>query len=340
MVDEKMEVLFVDDEENILNTIRRAMIIEPYVCYFANSGLEALKIMAENNIDIIIADMKMPAMSGLQLIKKVEEDYPNTIKIILSGYAQLSQVITTINNVDLYKFMLKPWEDGEWHNTLDAASNYIKLNKRKNKELEELKKENSMYKKSKETNEVVDEINIKNIQNGKIILSKFFKNLNFLLSIEKEKKFLNLAMTLEQLYEVYIENLSTVTSSYTNKDLISFLKSQKIDLETLGELDNTKYIGNPGLIKYIINEMTEYMYILTEKKKIKVIFEIFKNNFEIKFIVPLGPEINENGNIWLETKLLPKYIDFTKDILKISGINLNITDNAGDMHIILTNEKK
>ncbi|HAN09914.1 MAG TPA: hypothetical protein DCP90_04790 [Clostridiales bacterium] len=340
MEENNIKVLFVDDEENILSSIRRAMITEPYICYFAISGVEALKIMAEKKIDIIVSDMKMPNMSGLELMKKIKDSYPDTIKIILSGYAQLTQVIATVNNVDLYKFLLKPWKNEELYDTLNDASNYVRLLETKNKEFEKLETKNAMYQKLMNIKQSGENVTKNDIQNIKIIISRFFKNLNFLLSIKQDQNILSLAMALEKLYEVYIENLPTVISSYINEDLIVFLKSYKIDLETLGELSNTTYTGNVSLIKSLINELIDYLYILTRNNAISVTLNILEKDFEIRFKIPLGYILKNNENIPIEIKFLPRYIDLARDLMKLSGIDLIITNSESEIQIILTNEKK
>lgn len=76
---ERNSVLFVDDEMNILSAIRRAVVDEPFQAFFANSGKEALKIMEEREIAVLVTDMRMPEMDGLQLLKIVKEEYPATI---------------------------------------------------------------------------------------------------------------------------------------------------------------------------------------------------------------------------------------------------------------------
>lgn len=102
-------VLFVDDEPNILSALRRGLIKEDYIKYFALSGHEALEIMAKHEVHVLVTDMRMPGMNGLELLKVVAEKYPNIVKIVLSGYTQLPQVLATINQVDIYKFIPKPW---------------------------------------------------------------------------------------------------------------------------------------------------------------------------------------------------------------------------------------
>lgn len=103
-------VLFVDDEVDILSSLRRGLIDQEYHTEFATSGEKALDILSKKNIGVIVCDMKMPGMDGLTLLKEVRKRYPKTVRIVLSGYAQLQQVIATVNQADIFKFITKPWK--------------------------------------------------------------------------------------------------------------------------------------------------------------------------------------------------------------------------------------
>lgn len=106
----KYNVLFVDDEMQVLKAIKRGLHLERYNKFFATSGKEALEIIEKEEIAMIITDMKMPQMDGLSLLKKVNEKNSDIVKVILSGYTNLAQIIATINALNIYKFILKPWD--------------------------------------------------------------------------------------------------------------------------------------------------------------------------------------------------------------------------------------
>ncbi|NRX27088.1 YesN/AraC family two-component response regulator [Clostridium beijerinckii] len=99
---DRFNVLFVDDETNILNSINRITIQEDFKSLFAGSGEKALEQFQENEIAVIVTDMRMPKMNGLELLEKVKGISPNTVRIVLSGYAQISQVIVTVNKVGVF----------------------------------------------------------------------------------------------------------------------------------------------------------------------------------------------------------------------------------------------
>lgn len=112
MIDYSMHtVLIVDDEIEILKSLNRGLHLEPYSKIFASSGAQALESFArEDQISVIITDMRMPGMNGLELLRQVEEISPRTVKIVLTGYTQLPQILATVNNVEIFKFMTKPWD--------------------------------------------------------------------------------------------------------------------------------------------------------------------------------------------------------------------------------------
>ena len=107
----KHTVLIVDDEVEILKSLNRGLHSEPYKRIFASSGAQALDLFArQNQISVIITDMRMPGMNGLDLLKSISEISPETVKIVLTGYTQLPQILATINHVDVYKILTKPWD--------------------------------------------------------------------------------------------------------------------------------------------------------------------------------------------------------------------------------------
>jgi len=107
---DRKTILFVDDEVKVLNSLRRGLIDEPYETLFADSGAKALEILAQKEVHILVTDMRMPEMSGLELLKIVREKYPRIIRIVLSGYTQITTLLTAINQGEIYKYITKPWQ--------------------------------------------------------------------------------------------------------------------------------------------------------------------------------------------------------------------------------------
>ena len=110
---EKRTVLFVDDEEKVLTSLRRGLLGEPYETLFAQSGKEALEILRRNQIHVLVTDMRMPEMSGLELHRTVKQRYPYIIRMVLSGYADIDTLLGSINQGEIFRFIRKPWKSNE-----------------------------------------------------------------------------------------------------------------------------------------------------------------------------------------------------------------------------------
>jgi len=103
-------LLLVDDEENILHSLVRVLRSEGYHILTATDGEQALQILASNEVQVILSDQRMPGMSGSEMLSHAKELYPETVRMILSGYADLASVTDAINRGNIYKFLIKPWD--------------------------------------------------------------------------------------------------------------------------------------------------------------------------------------------------------------------------------------
>lgn len=125
-------VLFVDDQEEIRFLIKRMLKNEPYTMLFASSGQEALEIIENNNIDVIVTDVLMPNMTGLELLDILKKSHPNIVRIILSGFSQIPTLLTAINEGKIFRYITKPWQvDEEAKEVICDAIEYAKLLKDK-----------------------------------------------------------------------------------------------------------------------------------------------------------------------------------------------------------------
>lgn len=224
-------VLFVDDEPNILSSLRRGLAREKYVKFFALGAEEALYIMQEHDIHIIVSDMRMPGMSGLDLLKLVSEKYPHIVKIVLSGYTQLPQVLATINQVDIYKFIPKPWNmEEEFIPLIRGAIDHYNMQAEYRQFRTVLERQNQFYQKMIKQNE--DKFN--GLKSDFDRISQFQKDLHaYMADLLKTPDFEALTASdlggklkgLEPLTKLYVSSFPTELSNFNEEKLKNEISS-------------------------------------------------------------------------------------------------------------------
>ena len=148
-MNEAVKILYVDDESSVLKALQRLFLDDDYEIITASSGEEGIKIFKETeSIQLIISDYRMPGMNGVDFLKMVYKLRPETIRIVLSGYADTAAIVEAINEGGIYKFIPKPWNDDELKVTISNALDHyfaqqknIQLTKKleaKNDELREI----------------------------------------------------------------------------------------------------------------------------------------------------------------------------------------------------------
>ena len=120
-------ILFVDDEPHVLEGLKRTLHKEPYEILTAGSADEALAILARERVDAVIADEMMPGMPGSELLAVVCHLYPNTVRIILTGHAELESALRAINEGRIYRYLTKPCNDLELKITIRQALQHREL---------------------------------------------------------------------------------------------------------------------------------------------------------------------------------------------------------------------
>ena len=226
---ENYRVLFVDDEPNILSSLRRGLMDEEYYCFFAPSGKEALEIIAKEKIAVIVTDMRMPEMNGLELLLRVSEESPMTVKVVLSGYTQLPQILVTINQVDIFKFVTKPWVLAEliqvvrksldFYIIQEENSSYKKILEAKNKSYQNiLKKIHAIIEDEKASREMLGVC-------GKELLS-FGRSFSF----EDQIRFQNIFPLQEKLFELFSQAVTTQKKEMSNTALIDHISDYILNL--------------------------------------------------------------------------------------------------------------
>jgi len=132
------KILYVDDEKDNL-TVFNSAFRRYYEIHLADSGKEGLEIMKTNNIQLIISDQRMPGMTGTEFLERTITDYPDCIRIILTGFSDIDAVIQAINMGQVYRYVTKPWDKEEMKIMIDNALETYNLKQHNRKLIEDLK---------------------------------------------------------------------------------------------------------------------------------------------------------------------------------------------------------
>jgi len=116
----KYSVLYIDDEEHNLISFKSTFRRE-YDIHVADSGKSGLEIMEQNEINLVITDQRMPEMTGVEFLEKVKHQYPDCVRMIMTGFSDMEAIIEAINKGNIYRYISKPWNRAELKITIDSA---------------------------------------------------------------------------------------------------------------------------------------------------------------------------------------------------------------------------
>jgi two-component system, sensor histidine kinase and response regulator len=134
------KVLLLDDEENILNALKRLFIDDDISFFTCTSGPEALDVLKNNEIAVIVSDNIMPGMRGIEFLQEAKRISPDSVRIMLTGHAEIKSVMNAINKGEVYRFITKPWDDNELRSAIHHSIDRYRI-ALLNEELREKKKE-------------------------------------------------------------------------------------------------------------------------------------------------------------------------------------------------------
>ena len=166
-------VLFVDDEPNILRAIKRALVTMDITLLLADSGAKALDLMSKHDVHVVISDMKMPQMSGAELLEQVAINYPETFRVVLTGYADIESTIKAVNQGKIHRYLQKPWDNQELIAVVEEGLERVKL-KAENLRLQKLTR--LQNKKLRDVNASLEQVVQKRTRQIKAALNKIEKH--------------------------------------------------------------------------------------------------------------------------------------------------------------------
>ena len=123
----KHTILVVDDDKLFVEYIQRVLSGECYNIIGGSSGQEGLEILEKQHVSMVISEYKIPIMSGLEFLEKVRIIYPDILTIMVTDHADIKLVIKAINEAGVYKFLLKPWDDIDFKNTIKKTMESLQV---------------------------------------------------------------------------------------------------------------------------------------------------------------------------------------------------------------------
>ena len=120
---DKRNVLFVDDETSIVNSLRLVFRRDKSIrTYTTTSQAEALNLIEQEHFHVVVSDMRMPGMNGAELLSKIKRKSPNTLRMLLTGYSEMDNILSSINQGEVYRFLEKPWVNHDLMNKVLKAA--------------------------------------------------------------------------------------------------------------------------------------------------------------------------------------------------------------------------
>ena len=242
------EVLLVDDEVNILKSIARAFRKEEFLFHTASSGKEGLDIVSTIKPSIIIVDMKMPAMSGVEFILQAKEIVPDSIFMILSGYADMEDIMKAINELHVLRYINKPWKNEELILAVKNAIEIYSLRREKDDLFHRVEEANSELRRLNQNLELEVEKRTLQLSKRNDFLQKYLRGVASQSLLTEIIEFLN---------QTHRESNFLIESEYLSQAIgeEKFQRAREVHLELHGESLGVLRFENH---EYIEEEVLEY----------------------------------------------------------------------------------
>ena len=342
-------VLCVDDQETILRSLQREFMYESFETFFAQSGAEAISLMEEKEISVIVADMKMSGMDGLRLLRIVKERWPLTVRVVLSGYLYLPQMLAAINGAYIYQFITKPW--GNRAELLDVLYRSIDYHKERKAEVllrQSLEARNVTYQ------NIIKKVNqsVSDSKQARDMLGwcgkDIFATLSSLASIDVQKgEWEDILLVAKEVFENLLSLSSLECVLVEVQDVLERIQSGIEALDSVDRLDvgveaqenysddvrKRKLRVKMGLIEYCVCNLIRTM-LPGVKKYVKFFINECSKKDVVNFIVIVSPvhRFDEEGqNVKLHSKALYKSV--LERILSVFGGEVEVV-NKGTKYLV------
>lgn len=339
-------VLFVDNDTLVLNSLKRGLLEEPYLKFYATSGEDALRILETNTISVLITAMKMKGMTGLDLLRIVKDKYPDLVKIVLSGYVNLPQILVTVNQGDIFRFITKPYNlEEELKGTIrEAIESYnFWVNRRETQE--GLEKENISFGNLLKTYE--SQVRQLKFEIGILqVLSTHWqqKQHNNLLQwtqhqLSKEDYLEEMIQANELLTQAFSQiptRFKLFSASQILKDVLKHAEQKNrlknVDYGISGNASNMM-TGRYGLILFLINSIIEWGFHITEDQRIKL---VISGDIKEESVVLLTVLLEADEKLGMVGIGATSVLEWLKELAGKFGIEMVRRTDKGQVSIVLS----
>jgi signal transduction histidine kinase len=335
MSEEKIKILYIDDDQGNLRVFKAAF-RKDYDIFLSSSTEEGLKILGETEIHVVIADQRMPGMTGVEFFEKILQLYPDPIRILLTGYSDIESVIAAINKGQIYRYISKPWNESELRIAIENAYQMYDVRKQLETTNRELKKRND------ELNRFVYSASHE-LKAPLMTIAGILKMASENKSIDPSQYFLMIEKCTKNL-EIFIRS---IVDYYRNQKYEEYLKEIDFDhmikeviesymfYENIGEINFNIHINQPGAfindefrVRVIINNLLSncIKYQKKDNSNKFINIEIESNEMEVSI------HFEDNG-IGIPEKYLQSIFNMffrATDSGNGSGIGLYIVKEAID----------
>lgn len=283
-----VNVLFVDDEIMVINSIRRSIHDKEFGKFYATSADEAIEIVKNNEIGVVVSDMKMPKRNGLQLMIEIQAINKDIVKIILSGYSQLPQIVAAINHVSIFKYITKPWDlDDELLPAIEEGMEQYQSIVSIKKSNETIDRQNTLYKNmlSRYDEKILNVVTgMNNIAQMAVLITEYMKDLvSFKTDEDKDPTRIEFD-GIKQFVRMYLDDVISYDKKFSAKYFLNLLEEfigvGQYDIEyeisniineglsVTGKQATSRSIICSFLAKYLANTSTKKISLQLADKKI------------------------------------------------------------------------
>ncbi len=290
-------ILYVDDEESNLKGFK-SIYFTDYTIYTAISGKDALDILSNHEVHIIITDQKMPGMTGVEFLNNTMSKYPDPIRIILTGYSDIEVLMKAINECGIFRYLTKPWNETEMNMTINQAIDTYNLRK--------------------ENGELIKKLTDANATLEEKVLERTKKIENLISTVAHDLRSpLNQVKALVSLIQMNLNNLTSDQKSFVDlihkaASRVTEMINRMLDLNAIEHKDIEVKLVEADL-EGIINDAVNQVRALGDEKKLGINVSQLKNKMvtvDVNYLLQVLENLLSNAikfsppnkNIFVETE--------------------------------------